>query len=59
MSDSLTTRLEYVEGTQKCSRAATFTSYDNEAGSAVLRWALDGKLPPGETGIISFKAKIK
>ena len=59
ISDSLTTRLEYVDGTQKCSRAATFTSYDNEAGSAVLRWALDGKLPPGETGIISFKAKIK
>jgi uncharacterized repeat protein (TIGR01451 family) len=59
ISDSLTARLEYLDGTAKCSRAATFTMQNNEAGSAVLRWALDDKLQPGEDGIISFKAKIR
>jgi hypothetical protein len=59
ISDSLTGRLEYLPNTQKCDRGATFTTEPNEAGSVVLRWALDGKLKPGEGGIISFKAKIR
>jgi uncharacterized repeat protein (TIGR01451 family) len=59
ISDSLTARLEYVDGTAKCSRPATFTIQANEAGSSVLKWALDDKLQPGEDGIISFKAKIR
>lgn len=59
ISDSLTTRLEYIEGTAKSSRPATFTNTANEAGASLLKWALDGKLLPGEYGVISFKAKIK
>ena len=59
ISDSLTTRLEYVEGSAKSSRPSTFTNTGNEAGASLLKWALDGKLNPGEFGVISFKAKIK
>jgi uncharacterized repeat protein (TIGR01451 family) len=59
ISDSLTARLEYLDNTAKCSRPATFTIQKNEAGSVILRWALDDKLQPGEDGIISFKAKIR
>ncbi|WP_029630488.1 DUF11 domain-containing protein [Zavarzinella formosa] len=59
INDSLTARLEYVEGSAKSSRPSTFTNQGNEAGSSLLKWVLDGKLLPGEFGVISFKAKIK
>lgn len=59
ISDSLTTRLEYLEGTAKSSRPATFTNATNEAGANLLKWVIDGKLLPGEFGVISFKAKIR
>ncbi|MCE9533923.1 MAG: DUF11 domain-containing protein [Planctomycetes bacterium] len=59
VSDSLTGRLEYIEGSAKSDRAATFTSSPNEAGSVVLRWSIDGKLLPGMSGTISFQARIR
>jgi uncharacterized repeat protein (TIGR01451 family) len=59
VSDSLTGRLEYIEASAKSDRPATFTAVANEAGSLVLRWAIDGKLLPGQVGIISFKARIR
>jgi uncharacterized repeat protein (TIGR01451 family) len=59
VSDSLTGRLEYLEGTAKSDRAATFTATPNEAGSVVLRWAIDGPLLPGQRGVVSFQARIR
>jgi uncharacterized repeat protein (TIGR01451 family) len=59
VADSLTTRLEYIEGSAKSSRPATFVASPNEAGSMALRWAIDGKLMPGESGTITFKVRIK
>ncbi|HEX3146686.1 MAG TPA: hypothetical protein VHR66_01205 [Gemmataceae bacterium] len=59
IADSLTARLEYIVGTAKSSRAATFAAAPNSAGSMVLRWAIDGKLLPGETGVITFKVRIR
>jgi len=59
VSDSLTGRLEYIDGSAKSDRAATFTAIANEAGSLILRWAVDGPLLPGQRGNISFKARIK
>lgn len=59
ISDNLTARLEYIEGSAKTSRGATFTASNNGIGSTILRWTIDGKLVPGETGVIMFKAKIK
>jgi hypothetical protein len=31
----------------------------NEAGSVILRWEINGRLPPGESGIISFQARVR
>jgi uncharacterized repeat protein (TIGR01451 family) len=59
VSDSLTGRLEYIEGSAKSDRAATFTAFPNEAGSLVLRWAIDGQLQAGQGGNITFKARIR
>jgi hypothetical protein len=59
ITDSLTGRLEYLPGTQRASRPATFTATANEAGSLMLKWAIDGKILPGESGEISFKCRIR
>ncbi|MEZ6143197.1 MAG: hypothetical protein R3B84_21745 [Zavarzinella sp.] len=57
--DNLTTRLEFIEGSAKSSRPATFTATPNKANSVLLRWAIDGRLGPGETGTITFQARIR
>src|SRR3954462_5600998 len=44
VSDSLSPRLEYVPGSSQSDRDAVFTIQPNEAGSAVLRWEIGGKL---------------
>jgi uncharacterized repeat protein (TIGR01451 family) len=59
VADSLSTRLEYVPGTAQTSRPATFVATPNSAKSLVLRWSIDGKLMPGESGTITFKVRIK
>jgi len=59
ISDSLTTRLEYVTGSAKSDREAAFTTVMNEAGSLVLRWQVGGSLPPGQSGILTFQARVR
>lgn len=59
VSDSLTGRLEYVAGSQKSDRDAVFSTQDNEAGSLILRWQIKGVLQPGQSGTVSFQAKIR
>jgi len=59
IADSLTGRLEYVEGSTKSTLPTTFTATANKAGSVVLRWSVDGILKPGESGKITFQAKIR
>jgi uncharacterized repeat protein (TIGR01451 family) len=59
VSDSLTTRFEYVAGSSKSDRPATFTTQPNDAGSMVLRWEFAGSLQPGENGMITFQVKIR
>jgi hypothetical protein len=59
ISDNLTPRLEYVEGSAKSDRAATFTAVDNGVGSLMLNWSIDGKLKPGERGTITFQVRIR
>ena len=59
ITDSLTGRLEYIEGSQKSDRPATFTGSPNAAGSLTLRWQIDAPLLPGQSGTITFKALIK
>ncbi|MGI8978005.1 MAG: hypothetical protein ACR2FY_02145 [Pirellulaceae bacterium] len=57
--DSLTTRLEYVEGSQSASREAKFDTQENEGESLVLRWALTEPLKVNEGGIIRFQCRVR
>jgi uncharacterized repeat protein (TIGR01451 family) len=59
VSDSLTTRLEYIPGSARADRDAVFTTQANEAGSLILRWEIGGKLLPGTSGVVSFQARVR
>ncbi len=59
VTDSLTTRLEYVPGSAQSDRPAVFTMQPNEAGSVILRWEITGKLMPGTSGVVRFQARIR
>jgi uncharacterized repeat protein (TIGR01451 family) len=59
VSDSLTSRLEYVAGSNQADRDATFTTQENEAGSVVLQWAISGTLLPGQSGMVRFQARVR
>lgn len=59
VSDSLTGRLEYVPGSQRTDRGASFTTQPNEDGSLLLRWQFPGDLLPGQTGVIAFQARVR
>jgi uncharacterized repeat protein (TIGR01451 family) len=59
VSDSLTGRLEYVPGTAHSNRDAVFTTQENEAGSVLLHWEITGTLLPGQSGVVSFQARVR
>ena len=59
VTDSLTTRLEYVPGSAQSDRPAVFTTQQNEAGSLVLRWEITGRLMPGSNGVVRFQARVR
>lgn len=57
--DNLSPRLEYVPGSVQSSVAANFSTYQNEAGSAVLRWDLVEPLQPGRGGVVRFTCRVR
>ncbi|MEK6247948.1 MAG: DUF11 domain-containing protein, partial [Planctomycetales bacterium] len=57
--DNLTTRLEYVPGSQTSTLGADFLPQVNEGDSLVLRWEIVEPLPAGQGGIIRFKCRIR
>ena len=57
--DSLSPRLELVDGSAQCSREAKFFAEPNKAGSVVLRCELAEPLKSGEGGIIRFTCKVR
>jgi uncharacterized repeat protein (TIGR01451 family) len=59
VTDSLTGRLEYIPGSAKSDRDASFTTQPNEAGSQILRWVIGGKLLPRQSGLVTFQARIR
>jgi uncharacterized repeat protein (TIGR01451 family) len=59
LSDSLTARLEYIPGSAQSDRDAVFTTQENEAGSVILRWEINGKLMPGSSGVVRFQARVR
>jgi uncharacterized repeat protein (TIGR01451 family) len=59
VSDSLITRYEYIPGSARADREASFTTQPNEAGSVILRWEFPGTLLPHESSLVSFQVKIR
>jgi uncharacterized repeat protein (TIGR01451 family) len=59
VSDSLSPRLEYIPDSAETDRDAVFTVQENEVGSVVLRWEISGRLMPGQSGRIRFKARVR
>jgi uncharacterized repeat protein (TIGR01451 family) len=59
LSDSLASRYEFLPGSARSDRAATFTTQANEVGSVILRWQLTEPLPPGESGTVSFQVRVR
>jgi uncharacterized repeat protein (TIGR01451 family) len=59
ITDSLTTRLEYVQGSARSDRDAVFTTQENEVGSLILRWEISGVLQPGSVGYLTFQARVR
>jgi uncharacterized repeat protein (TIGR01451 family) len=59
VTDSLTTRLEYVPGSSQSDRPAVFTAQLNEAGSLILHWEITGRLMPGQSGVVRFQARVR
>lgn len=71
--DSLTTRLEYIDRSQQCVLSiasakgdsnrsdikVNFSITENEAGSTVLRWEADTPLDTGDSGVISFRCRVR
>ena len=57
--DNLTTRLEFVPGSEQSSVKADFSTQPNEHGSLVLRWEIADPIKPGEGGAVRFKARVR
>jgi uncharacterized repeat protein (TIGR01451 family) len=59
VTDSLTTRLEYVPDSADSDRPAAFAASPNNVGSTMLRWEIQTPLPPGESGHVRFSAIVR
>jgi uncharacterized repeat protein (TIGR01451 family) len=59
ITDSLVTRLEYIEGSEKSSVVAEFEAQENEGESLRLTWKLAKELKVGEGATIEFKCKVR
>lgn len=57
--DNLTTRLEYVDGSQESTLPADFETQKNEGGSLVLKWNFTEPLKAGEGGIVRFRCRVR
>ncbi len=70
--DSLVSRLEYIDGSQQCvlslasnkapdkeKNPIKFSTAENEAGSTVLRWECDLPLETADSGVITFRCRVR
>lgn len=57
--DSLSPRLNYIEGSQQCSVGVRFSAEPNEVGSMVLRWEIEEPIKPSDGGVISFDCRVR
>lgn len=59
LTDNLTTRLEYIEGSQTCSKGAVFETEENDGGSLRLSWSFTDDFKVGEAAIIRFRCRVR
>lgn len=59
VTDNLTTRLDYVVGSQTSSAKAQFTTKTNDAGSTQLIWEIQEELGVGDSVTIEFKCRVR
>ncbi|WP_197171945.1 DUF11 domain-containing protein [Novipirellula aureliae] len=59
LTDNLTTRLEYIDGSQTCSGGAIFASESNDGDSLTLQWKLTDELKVGESVTIRFQCRVR
>lgn len=59
LTDNLTTRLEYIENSQTCSKGAIFETEENEGGSLRLTWQFTDEFKVGEAAIIRFRCRVR
>lgn len=59
VTDSLSGRLEYVDGSAMSDRRSTVTTSDNEAGAKVIRFDIPGPIPPNAGGVAVFKVRVR
>ncbi|MBM4092904.1 MAG: DUF11 domain-containing protein [Planctomycetes bacterium] len=57
--DNLTTRLEYVEGSENCTLNAKFSVAENSGDSLTLRWEIAEPIKVGEGGVIRFTCRVR
>ncbi len=57
--DSLSPRLNYIEGSQQCSVGVRFSAEPNDVGSMVLRWEIEEPVKPNDGGVISFDCRVR
>jgi uncharacterized repeat protein (TIGR01451 family) len=57
--DHLSSRLEYVDGSEQCSLKASFSSSENDSESLTLRWEVGDPLKVGEGGVIHFQCRVR
>jgi uncharacterized repeat protein (TIGR01451 family) len=58
--DNLTPRLEYIEGSADFGdRPGELLTFDNNEGSLILQFKLNGELPGHTGGVITFKTRVR
>jgi uncharacterized repeat protein (TIGR01451 family) len=57
--DSLSPRLNYIEGSQQCSVEARFSVEPNESGSKILRWDIQSPIEGQQSGVVSFDCEVR
>lgn len=57
--DNLTPRLEFIEGTGESDRDGRLVVEDNQEGSLILKWEIEGQLEGQAGGTVSFQAKVR
>ncbi len=59
ITDNLSPRLNYIEGSQQCSLGVRFSVEPNDVGSMVLQWEIEEPLASSEGGVITFDCQVR